>query len=63
MLSRFLLFVLLIYLIWKLIRPYIQRLINAHTEVKGKSKPPKMNIKKTDIEDAEFKEIDDSKSS
>jgi hypothetical protein len=60
---KLLIYLLLIYLIWKLLQPTLKRLLNANTDVKGKRAQKKMDINATDIEDAEFRDIDENKSS
>ncbi len=59
---RMLFYLLIFYLIWKIIEPYLKNLFNANPEVKGNSNQKNINIDPDEIEDASFKEIDDNKS-
>ncbi|RKY61698.1 MAG: hypothetical protein DRP96_02495 [Candidatus Neomarinimicrobiota bacterium] len=59
---RLLFYFLVIYFIWKLIEPYIKNVSNVKDKVKGNQKQKRVNIDPNDIEDADFKEIDDDKS-
>lgn len=59
---RLLFYLLILYLIWKLIEPYLKNLFKANPEIKGNHNQKKINIDTDDIEDASFKEIDDKKS-
>lgn len=55
----FLIIVLVIYFIWKIIKPRFRR-PPEQNEFKPKKPPASLNIDKNQIEDAKFKEIDDS---
>ena len=59
---RMLFYLLIFYLIWKLIEPYLKNLFTTNPEIKGNSDQKNIKINPEDIEDASFKEIDDSKS-
>ncbi|MCD6204810.1 MAG: hypothetical protein J7L22_04020 [Candidatus Marinimicrobia bacterium] len=45
-----------------MIEPYIKNVSNVKDKVKGNQKQKRVNIDPNDIEDADFKEIDDDKS-
>lgn len=59
---RLLFYLVIFYLIWKLIEPLLRNLFNAHPDVKGTGRQKRVDVNHDDIEDAEFKEIDDNKS-
>lgn len=59
---RFLLIILVIYLVWKILEPYISKIFIPKSEIKGSGKSQEININPDNIEDAQFKEIDESKS-
>jgi len=54
----FLIIVVVLYLLWKIIKPRILRPSERH-DLKSQEPPASLNIDKTQIEDAEFKEIDE----
>lgn len=59
---RLMIYLLIIYIIWKLVEPHLQNLFSPNPEVKGSKKQKKIDIDPDKIEDASFKEIDDKKS-
>jgi len=59
---RLLLIIIVIYLFWKILEPYIIKIITPKSEIKGTAKSKEININPDNIEDAQFKEIDESKS-
>jgi len=63
LLLRLLLLFLLIYILWKFIKPYLPRIQNRpeiHTRRRTHSN---IQIDKSQIEDADFREIDDNHTS
>jgi hypothetical protein len=59
---RLILYLIILYIVWKLLEPYVKKLFGSKSEIKGRHDQKKMDINPDDIEDADFKEIDDSKS-
>ncbi|HDP67695.1 MAG TPA: hypothetical protein ENN20_04235 [Candidatus Marinimicrobia bacterium] len=59
---RLILYLLILYIIWKLVEPYFKKVFDSKSEVRGNQDQKMMDINPDDIEDADFKEIDDSKS-
>lgn len=59
---RLILYLLIVYIIWKLVEPYFKKVFDSKSEVRGNQDQKMMDINPDDIEDADFKEIDDSKS-
>ncbi|MGC9364483.1 MAG: hypothetical protein ACP5FZ_07945 [Fidelibacterota bacterium] len=59
---RLILYLIILYIIWKLLEPYVKNLFGSKSEIKGRYDQKKMDINPDDIEDADFKDIDDSKS-
>lgn len=53
---------MILYIIWKLVEPYFKKVFDSKSEVRGNQDQKMMDINPDDIEDADFKEIDDSKS-
>lgn len=56
---RILLIILLIYLLWRLIKPYLPKTIRK-PDIKGKEKNISFHVDEDQIEDAQYKDIDDS---
>jgi len=56
---RFLLILLVGYLIWKIIGPYLRKSLTNQFEVRGKKPRKNLDIDPDKIEDAQFKDIDD----
>jgi hypothetical protein len=56
---RILLIILLIYLLWQLIKPYIAKIVRK-PDIKGKENNISFHVDEDQIEDAQYKEIDDS---
>ena len=48
-----------IYLVWTIIKPYLIK-VQRKTEIKGKRTSEKFHIDKENIQDAEFKDIDNA---
>jgi len=59
---RLLLIIIVVYLLWKILEPHIIRIFTPKSEIKGTGKSKEININPDNIEDAQFKEIDESKS-
>ena len=59
---RLILYLIILYTIWKLIEPYLKNIFNVNPEVKGDKDQKKIKINPDEIEDADFKDIDESKS-
>ncbi|MFH1213292.1 MAG: hypothetical protein V1681_04340 [Candidatus Neomarinimicrobiota bacterium] len=53
------LFLLVLYLIWKIIKPNIPHQPTQQPPIKREEPPASLQINKDQIEDAHFKEIDD----
>lgn len=56
---KYLLILILLYLIWKLIKPYLKKKI----DIRGSAKRDKIQYDAKDIDDADFEEIDDKEES
>jgi len=59
---RLLLVIIVIYLLWKILEPHIIKIFTPKSEIKGTGKSKEININPDNIEDAQFKEINESKS-
>jgi hypothetical protein len=57
---RLFLFILVIYLVWKILEPQINKIFTPKSEIKGTGKSKEININPDNIEDAQFKEINDT---